>query len=177
MSSYSFSNNPIHIPRKGSFYPRGSVVVGHKGRRRNPLAEEYDTTFAARLFVGLGVLGGKELPIQKLIAATRKFLREPIKVGKTVYNVGEDSSYISQKGVYKYEADGKVYEENSAQVIIAAPRNAINAILIAAKEHPMWNLQNFDAGPTRTSKIKLFLDALEAGNEVHENTDRAPETF
>jgi hypothetical protein len=139
MSSYSFSNNPIHIPRKGSFYPRGSVVVGHKGRRRNPLAEEYDTTFAARLFVGLGVLGGKELPIQKLIAATRKFLREPIKVGKTVYNVGEDSSYISQKGVYKYEADGKVYEENSAQVIIidtqGTPQSVWRSIMISLGEY------------------------------------------
>jgi hypothetical protein len=114
-------------------------VVGHKGRRRNPLAEEYDTTFAARLFVGLGVLGGKELPIQKLIAATRKFLREPIKVGKTVYNVGEDSSYISQKGVYKYEADGKVYEENSAQVIIidtqGTPQSVWRSIMISLGEY------------------------------------------
>jgi hypothetical protein len=114
-----FRNNPLTIKSGSeSFTPQGVVKVNPLSKSRlNPIKADYIKAYgpsiAARLFVGLSDLKGNKYTMSKLVTLTRSFLR--------LYGAPEDSSFLSQSGVYTHKSGrdaGKVVTEKSAQIII-----------------------------------------------------------
>jgi hypothetical protein len=109
-----FRNNPVRT-RAGTFYPEGTFsvhsVADRTKTRLNPLLDSniITETWAGRLLVGLSVRKKARYTRFDLVRNVRSYLKKK--------RVPQDSSFVSQEGVYTYR-DGSIVREKSAQVII-----------------------------------------------------------
>lgn len=115
MSRIPVSNNPIHVGTAGKvfhFIPKGKLsYVSGSAVRGNPALDRIKTTWAARIIVGLSVRGRKvQYKSASVIAYVKGYCLEN--------KLDPSSSYISQKGMYRYQIDNTIVTENSLQVII-----------------------------------------------------------
>lgn len=94
---------------RGRFKPQGNFQFS--GPRINPLEwKSQDAPYMARILVGFNVGEKPAYSMSDLIPIVRNFLR--------LHGLPEDSSFVYQKGVYTHSKDGKVIQEDGAQVII-----------------------------------------------------------
>lgn len=124
------------------FVPKGdlSLISAVKGKRPNPIAESglYDTTWAARLFVGFSIEEKIVYTIDDLVMLVRDYLKRVRIKGHSDFRMPEDSSFLLQRGVYTHAVSGKVNEETSAQIVIINLGVSIlefKAVVLGLAEH------------------------------------------
>jgi len=118
MPRIPFSNNPIHVAFPGGsfhFYPQGPLSY-ISGPRNNPRLWQSEETWGVRLVMGLSIQGErKEISPLSIIDYVKRFC--------AFAGLAPDSSYIMQKGVYKYSGNGEVKTEKSLQIVILSVNN------------------------------------------------------
>jgi hypothetical protein len=94
--------------RGGSFRPSGRI--SSHGRSENPRTWSTTETLAARIFVGFKVGNRVKWRIGDLEGIVEE--------ARTRQTGNPNSSFVSQRGIYKSLKSGKVVEEPGAQVIL-----------------------------------------------------------
>jgi len=112
-----YVNYKLSIGKKRvSYMPKGKISINPVYAQKNPIAKdymEYGPSTVARMFVGLSDAKGGSYTMENLITLTRVFLRK--------VNFPQDSSFLSQKGVYTYkkgDLEGMTVQEESAIIVI-----------------------------------------------------------
>jgi hypothetical protein len=133
-----FRNNPIRfiVPQRGklSFITSEKISLHSlSSTRKNPIKADfrsYGDSRAARIFVGLSIKGRQTYSLAYLVSLVREFLRKR--------KFPEDSSFLSQRGVYTHQDSHKTIEEDSAQVVIinmGSPESKFKKTIVSLGEH------------------------------------------
>lgn len=96
--------------RHGAFRPARGTLCPHGGNNRKVDWESSDGTYAGLVLVGLESPSGRSYNIEDVVEIVKR-----VRVAQT----GDPSaSLISQRGLYKHKADGKIVEEDSVRIIL-----------------------------------------------------------